>query len=139
MKNTLTIIAVLFTCCLAAQNLNPQYQNPLPQQMQQQILNVNNNPVNNEDNNDRNVVNQQDWNEEQPQVNKEEQQEKPCPDCDKIKKSKRENYGNNYAGNYNGGAKKFKRRKTWKRICYNLSHRTGMKKSKSNYSVCFNW
>ncbi len=159
MKHFLTIIAVTFTtAAITAQNINPQQQQPLPQvnvyqnnpPPVQQVLNFN--PLNNENNNDnvdRNInvqvqqVNKVDDDNEQQGNNfnnvKQEKEKEPCPDCDKIKKAKRENYGNNVAGNYNGGAQKFKRRKNWKRFCYNISHRTGNKKGKSNYSMCFNW
>lgn len=148
MKHTFTILATLFTCTLWAQeNVNPQQQNPPPQQVQQQQyqnpeVNLDNNPVNDKNvernvNFQTNVENQVDW--DGGNKNDSKQENDPCPDCDKIKKAKKENYGNNYAGNYNGGAKKFKRKKNWKRFCYNISHRTGKKKAKTNYSLCFNW
>lgn len=147
MKHTLPIFALLLVGSAWAQvNTNQQQinQNP-PPQVQQQYLNVqpNINPANNdwevEENNQQNI-NKNDWDNEnvQEQQNAPEQKE-PCPDCDKIKKAKRENYGNNYAGNYSGGAQKFKRKKNWKRFCYNISHHSGHRKTKSNYSLCFNW
>ena len=159
MKHLFTILVVsLTTTAITAQNINPQQQQPLPQvnvyqnnpPPVQQVLNYNPIHVENEINNDnvdRNIQLQvqQDNNKEEQQGNnfsnnvKQEKEKDPCPDCDKIKKAKRENYGNNYSGNYTGGANKFKRKKNWKRFCYNISHRTGKKKIKTNYSMCFNW
>ncbi len=132
---------ILFLLPLAAVcQENVQQQNPPPNVNPQQQIQIN---INDDEEQQQNVVNQKDWegndNRDDSNIGSGSNKEKPCTDCDEIKKKKKENYGNNAAGNYSGGAEKFKRKKAWRKFCYNLTHRSGKKRSKSNYSVCFNW
>lgn len=136
MKSILLALLII-PVALLAQNIQ---ENPSPQQFQMNVnVNGNVNPqqqtkndfqINDDKNEQINIV-QQDNNEPKGKT--------PCKDCDEIKDKKKEYYGG-MPGTYSGGANKFKRRRAWKRFCYNIAGKPGhSRRSSPNFSVCFNW